>query len=235
MHVMLDLETLGKKPGCVTLAVGARPFDPLGNGPLSNPYFYHSADIFSQLMAGLDIDPDTLDYWRKQPEQAQREFNRAEPALAIANEFVNWFNRLELPPTIGEIHVWAKSPNFDCEILQRFLETFGQSIPWNFRRVMDVRTVIAVSGIDEKAVPKPVGNIAHHALFDCEWQIAQVQAAYKALGKCIPSYTDTPLPIVTKHSNIDARPISERDIKEPLSSREVMGRPWISPIVDDKV
>ncbi len=53
--------------------------------------------------------------------------------------------------------------------------------PWNFRNVRDVRTLIAVSGIDDKAVPKPSGNIAHHALFDCEWQAMQVRAAWQAI------------------------------------------------------
>jgi hypothetical protein len=214
MHVMLDIETLGKKPGCVILSIGAKPFEPYGPSLQNDTFFYCQPAIFEQLMQGLTIDPETVDYWRsdKVTKEARDEFRSAltGPPSAIALEFVSWFERLTVPPLIEEINVWAKSPSFDCEILQRFLEAFNCKAPWNFRRLMDVRTIISVSGINEKDVPKSAGNIAHTALSDCDWQIAQVRAAYTAIKG---PWNTAPVP-ATKHINIDARPLSERNTLE---------------------
>ena len=223
MHVMLDLETLGKKAGCVVLSIGAQTFIPRGSSGAPAQQFYAKPDIFSQLMKGLIIDDDTVDWWKKKSIEAQSEFHYMTSALDVAGSFITWFEKLTVPPCQDEIYIWAKSPNFDCEILQKFLESFGFSIPWNFRRVMDVRTVIEVSGINEKEIPKPVGNVKHNALFDSQWQIDQVRAAYLAI-KGPPLMPTSPYvypgdlpPIMTKHENIDTRPLSEREIKRSLS------------------
>ena len=63
-HVMLDLETLGKLPGCAILSIGAVYFE-LETGRLGDE-FYLNVDPASCTRAGLTIDGETLGWWMQQ-------------------------------------------------------------------------------------------------------------------------------------------------------------------------
>lgn len=61
-HVMVDLETLGTKPGSVILSIGAVTFDLDGSGR-DGRTFYQRVNIQSCLDAGMTVDGDTVEWW----------------------------------------------------------------------------------------------------------------------------------------------------------------------------
>jgi hypothetical protein len=187
MDIMLDLETLGTKPGCAVLSIGAKVFDPYADGtqppvPPRQP-FYRNIDLFTSLMVGLTVDEGTLTWWRKQDKAAQDALfpSKVSPLDAIG-DFIHWLNNL-YPMTNVNINIWAKSPGFDCHVLEHVANLVELPLPWDFRNFRDVRTIVAASGIDEKSITATgTGRVHHNALDDCDVQILLVQAAYRKLN-----------------------------------------------------
>jgi hypothetical protein len=50
-------------------------------------------------------------------------------------------------------------------------------VPWEYDRVVDLRTMLKRAGISGLNVPKPAGCIPHVAFWDARWQINQYLAA----------------------------------------------------------
>ena len=72
MDVMLDLETLGTRPGCVILTLGAVKFDPYSlREPDSGIYF--RVDVDEQTALGREVQEDTLNWWLNQSEDIREE------------------------------------------------------------------------------------------------------------------------------------------------------------------
>jgi hypothetical protein len=184
MDIMLDLETLGTKPGCVVLSIGALAFNPLveevtkpENGTL---VFYQNVTIFDQLLLGLTPNPQTVEWWAIQSEEAKRALTTDKITLQGALfRFGNWCSKLP-GPTQGK--VWANSPDFDCSIMEHCGKLVGFDVPWSFRDKCDLRTLKRIAeygGIDYDAVPR-VGT-HHNALDDCYHQARVVQRIMKGL------------------------------------------------------
>ena len=72
---MIDIETLGTNPNSCILTIGAIKFDRKNDiGELKNcETFYCRIDKDSCLSIGLDIDNDTLEWWKNQSKQARYE------------------------------------------------------------------------------------------------------------------------------------------------------------------
>src|SRR6478609_2831880 len=68
-QIMLDLETLGQKPGSVILSIGACVFDRVG----VHERFYTRVDPQSCIDAGLQADLSTFLWWMKQGDEARHE------------------------------------------------------------------------------------------------------------------------------------------------------------------
>lgn len=202
MDIMLDLETLGTKPGCAVLAIGAKVFDPYGDDSKAAPSppnasFYRNIDLFSSLMLGLTVDPATLDWWRTKDAAAQGALfaGKVLPKEAI-RQFNEWIvlNGKVYSPQEKSLAVWAKSPGFDCHVIEHVADVVGITMEWHddnrkqgFRYFRDVRTAIKMSGIDESSITaKETGRTQHFALDDCDVQILQVQAAYRMLKPVMP-------------------------------------------------
>ncbi len=172
LHAMVDIETLGTKPGSVILSIGAVMFDDLGvlGGPMP---FYRNIDVFSSLMAGLVIDPATVEWWREQSDAARGALSSEKHSLgSVLGEFYQW-----LRPAA---YVWAKGPDFDLVLLDAAYAAAGIGRPWSYRNTRDVRTILAIAGVTQE----PNGT-KHHALDDACSQANAVVAAYKALGKTL--------------------------------------------------
>ena len=65
VHAMIDLETLGTKPDCTIISIGAIKFNPYTD---NEPYggLYYKADIDEQSTLGRSVDDATLEWWGKQ-------------------------------------------------------------------------------------------------------------------------------------------------------------------------
>lgn len=192
MDIMLDIETLGKKPGCVVLSIGAIAFDPLADllpePENSGRCFYQNLTIFDQLLAGFKIDPDTLAFWQSEkvtvaavdalkPNQVSME--------SALFRLVTWCNNLPQAGMRPRL-VWAKSPDFDCSILEHSAGFYGVNLPWDFRGKADVRTMehaAALAYNPELPTPPPPirKGTGHNALDDCFYQAAVVQGITRNL------------------------------------------------------
>lgn len=183
MDVMLDIETLGKKPGCVVLSIGALAFEPLADSlperANTGLVFYQNITIFDQLLLGLVVDPETIEWWQGQSEEAKRALTTEKHPLAGAFFRLNtWFGNL---PGKTKGKVWAKSPDFDCAVLEEAARRVGVNLPWDFRDKADVRTIGYVGDLCEAgAVPATKGT-KHNALDDCYNQAAAVQHIARGL------------------------------------------------------
>lgn len=156
-NVMIDLETLGTKPGCFILSIGACTF---GDGPaIERAKFYTTIGLQSQANAGLEIDTDTLSWWVKQDTAVMREaFSGTEDIKAALISFSLWLHSLNVTPV-----VWGNAASFDLKILEAAYDACGLEVPWSHRNEMCFRTLKKV--FDEIDEPTFFGD-KHNALAD---------------------------------------------------------------------
>ena len=175
---MLDLETLGTRPDCVVLTLGAIKFCPFTPDKFGEG-LYLRLDVDQQLALGRDVQQDTLDWWSKQDplvrEEALGESNRVdlEEATRQLNKFL-----------VGVNDIWAQGPVFDIAILENLYRQLDKPTPWNFWQIRDSRTLFGVHGD-----PRKKGRTGHHdALADCVYQAQGVQAIYQQQNIKKPEY-----------------------------------------------
>lgn len=174
-HVMLDLETWGTKPGCAIRSIGAIAFDPQPYGAFGSRFYLNVSDD-SNFAAGLNVEPDTAEWWRKQSPESISAFVRNQvPLMQAVLDFNEWWRG------IGAVKVWAHGINFDEPIFRIAAEAVGLKVPWHYREVRDTRTLFWLADFDEKATPRPPGLIAHNAIGDAVFQALSVQRAHEAL------------------------------------------------------
>lgn len=129
-RVMLDIETLGTEPGCAILSIGAVEFGPDGLGK----EFYRSVDLGSCLEVGLDIDPETLEWWLTQPDDLVAEqLVGGVPLYSVLSDLGSWLYPID--------EIWANSPKFDASILEAAYEAIDESEPWEYYELRDFRTL----------------------------------------------------------------------------------------------
>ena len=170
-HLMIDLETLGTKPDCVILTVGAIKFDPYTLDEPANG-FYAKLDVDQQINLGRSIDQDTIDWWGTQPEKVREEALGDSDRISI-EDFFKELNKL----LVGIEFLWAQGPTFDFVILENLYRQFKQPIPWNFWQIRDSRTLFSL-----KPELRVTDANAHNALVDSYIQAISVQKIFKELG-----------------------------------------------------
>ncbi|MCV1313360.1 3'-5' exoribonuclease, partial [Escherichia coli] len=125
IHLMIDLETMGKNPDAPIISIGAIFFDPQ-TGDMG-PEFSKTIDLDT---AGGVIDRDVIKWWLKQSREAQSAIMTDEipldDALLQLREFID--------ENSGEffVQVWGNGANFDNVILRRSYERQGIPCPWRY-------------------------------------------------------------------------------------------------------
>ena len=179
-HVMLDLETLGRRAGCVVVAIGAVKFDPLtGFVDRGNP-FYKPITAESATRYGLHIDPSTVRWWMQQSEGARAVFNDPE-ATSLQSALVQFAEWVDEDGEYDRIKMWGNGASFDNPILAAAFEAADIIQPWQFWNDRCYRTKKA----DHPEVPFTRIGLAHHALDDAVSQaehLCQIYAAERNRG-----------------------------------------------------
>ena len=172
-HAMIDLETLGTKPDCVILTLGAIKFNPFAD---QQPHsgIYQKIDIDEQDALGRTQDDSTIEWWGKQSESVQEEAFTENGRIGL-ERMTNEINKF----LVGVDVVWAQGPAFDIVILENLYQQLNKPIPWNFWQIRDSRTLFSLLKKDPR---KAIQQEAHNALADCYYQALSVQKAYKELG-----------------------------------------------------
>lgn len=171
-HIMIDLETLGTKPGSVIRSIGAVLFDPLDGTIDRGTTFYCNISRESCERIGLTVDAATEEWWASQSDEAKQALE-SEPfdiddALAF---FCQWW------ATIGGTRFWANDPDFDGVILSAAYAAAGLSAPWPYNAARSCRTMGELTGIK----PDRTKGTHHTALDDAINQAQAVIDAYAAL------------------------------------------------------
>ncbi|WP_053270585.1 exonuclease [Escherichia coli] len=182
IHLMIDLETMGKNPDAPIISIGAIFFDPQ-TGDMG-PEFSKAIDLDT---AGGVIDRDVIKWWLKQSREAQSAIMTDEipldDALLQLREFID--------ENSGEffVQVWGNGANFDNVILRRSYERQGIPCPWRYCNDRDVRTIVELGkAIDFDArTAIPFEGERHNALDDARYQAKYVSAIWQ---KLIPSQAD---------------------------------------------
>lgn len=182
IHLMIDLEIMGKNPDAPIISIGAIFFDPQ-TGDMG-PEFSKTIDLET---AGGVIDRDTIKWWLKQSREAQSAILTDEipldDALLQLREFI--------AENSGEffVQVWGNGANFDNVILRRSYERQGIPCPWHYHNDRDVRTIVELGkAIDFDArTAIPFEGERHNALDDARHQAKYVSAIWQ---KLIPNQAD---------------------------------------------
>ncbi|EEZ5361896.1 exonuclease [Escherichia coli] len=182
IHLMIDIETMGKNPNAAIISIGAIFFDPQ-TGDMG-PEFSKTIDLDT---AGGVIDRDVIKWWLKQSREAQSAILTDEipldNALLQLREFI--------AENSGEffVQVWGNGANFDNVILRRSYERQGIPCPWHYHNDRDVRTIVELGkAIDFDArTAIPFEGERHNALDDARYQAKYVSAIWQ---KLIPSQAD---------------------------------------------
>lgn len=168
-HVMVDIETLGTRPGDTILSIGAVKFDAEGLGE----EFYTTIDVESSKAAGFRAQKSTLEWWEKQSEEARKAAFKGEfPIDHALIKFNMW-----LPPVDFTV-MWGNGANFDNALLAAAYRMMKMDTPWRFWNDRCYRTISAV--FMKKRVDR-VGTY-HNALDDAKTQALRLIAMAKDSG-----------------------------------------------------
>lgn len=180
-NLMIDLETLSTDTSAAILSIGACIFDP-ATRVIEPCEFYEELGLSAALsQAGRSADSDTLLWWMNRGPEAKKvlsaEPRHLSPVLDMLSKYV-----LRSSPEA----VWSNGSNFDIAILEHAFSQAGIRVPWHFRDIRDVRTIVSLGraiGADKNDI-EFVGT-PHHALHDARYQADYVSYIYQALT--IPS------------------------------------------------
>lgn len=176
--VMVDLETLGTRPGSVILSIGAVFFHPVGG---LGPEFYAVIDVASSCVAGLVGDASTIKWWSEQSEAAREVYSQAFNGYGVdlsvvLTQFGAWLDE----HGTGEkaVKVWGNGAAFDNAILAEAYKRASVRLPWRFFNDRCFRTLKNLAVVNPGLEPKFEG-VRHNALADAKhqarWAIAIMQ------------------------------------------------------------
>lgn len=161
--IMLDLETMGNKPGAAIISIGAVFFD-VNNG--LGREFHTRIDLEDAVKSGLKMDPSTVKWWMKQSKEAQDAVMMPGASLRSAIMEFESFVRCNLE--IGErVEVWGNGSDFDNVLLLAAFDICEITPPWKF---FDSRCYRTLKNLFKSVAPDPREGIHHDALDDAKFQ-----------------------------------------------------------------
>jgi hypothetical protein len=168
---MLDLESLGTRPDCAILTLGAVKFDPYTVDKFGDSLYFR-INVDEQLALGREVQEDTLTWWGNQADDVREEALGDEGRVSLETMYKD-LNRF----LVGVNNIWCQGPAFDIVILENIYRQQGWPTPWQFWQIRDSRTLFGVHGD-----PREKGKAGlHNALEDCISQAQGVQEIYRRL------------------------------------------------------
>jgi hypothetical protein len=161
--VMLDLETMGKKSNSAIVSIGAVEFN-IETGETGRE-FYKVVDLQSCLDLGLKVEASTIYWWLQQSEAARKRICvKGEHLQKVLGDFNRW-----MLDSIIDVRIWGNGARFDIGILEDAYVASYLETPWNFRKEMDVRTLVEFA--PEIKANMPFTGVEHDPIDDCKHQI----------------------------------------------------------------
>lgn len=181
-HVMIDTETLGRTPGSVVRSVAAVEFDPQ-TGETGRQKVW-KIDLTDSIRYGFKVEASTLKWWMMQSDEARSEF--VEGAETPLEDFLEDFMQFIAATDEGnDFTLWCLQLDFDVAMLRSMYSWYNLNVyrcdeevlPWNFRKVRDVRPYM--DALDSAGLLPPKVADRHTPLADCLAQINCVHLVEK--------------------------------------------------------
>lgn len=172
---MLDIETLGRKPGAIILQIGLLPFEIAAQGGnISCDYdiaLEVNIDADDSKNMGFFTEAETLEFWSKHPQQFESfGMNRrsVKTSLELINEFV--FSIATKPQ---EVLLYCQGASFDPMLLGAYYEKLNMTPFWVYHNVIDIRSIqhFAREFHGVKKYYNADRELKHTALNDCIEQV----------------------------------------------------------------
>jgi len=196
---MLDIETMGIAVGAPIITIGAVLFDPHAQDTvqaLENRGFLARIDIEDAVKHSNGVDGGTLKWWLSQEDAAIKALVEGEETYMTKEAMLEFGQYCKARWPKGDdlffaghsqypiaCQVWAKSPDFDCKIMEHVCNLLGEQFPFRFYEWRCVRTLQDLAWPDgPDARPTFKFGTAHDARADAVNQALMVQAGYKELG-----------------------------------------------------
>jgi DNA polymerase III epsilon subunit-like protein len=161
-QVMIDLESLGTKPGSALVALGAVKF---GNGEILAE-FYERIDVESCVQLGLEMDTSTVMWWLKQADGPRLEITQPGKHLAeVLGNFSQWIGA-------EDVEVWGNGAAFDNVLLSCAYDAAIRKRPWKYSGDRCYRTIKNL----HPEVPMVRDGTHHNALDDARDQARHLMA-----------------------------------------------------------
>jgi len=203
-HYMLDIETFGRRPGCVVKSVGLCRFDPItGYVPTLSPpreegptprQDAHPADHTLHVKFRLEndprigtVDPNTVEWWLQQSDEARAGLFGYEVDCHTGLSYIlNWVDLDGLSRDTQNRVLWSNGPTFDEVILRALFERYKIDFPWHYRSSSCCRTLLRLAKqkffVFAETRREDLNLVHHNALHDALWQAHGVCAMYSVLG-----------------------------------------------------
>lgn len=171
-NVMVDIETLGRKPGFIILSVALVEFD-IKTGKILKT-LEKNLSLAESLKKDFKIDSDTLKWWLKQDPTLFRAMLEI-PSYSIEDTLdeIIFFVKDGSPA-----FVWANSPSFDLSMLESYFDRYNKKTPWNYTHEMDLRTISNLNPSIRKGIKKENKDVLHDPLEDCKIQIETLKQIF---------------------------------------------------------
>jgi len=171
IDLMVDLETLGTRPGSVILSLAAVPF----NTAYALEPFYVKISSRSCLEEGLTTDARTIAWWEKQSKEAYDEaFSGTVGIIDALNDFSEYCAALPAAPM-----VWGNGADFDNVLLAEVYNKCGIRQPWKYTDSRCYRTLKNLF----PQVPYIQPKVKHNALQDASAQAQHAERIHQWLHK----------------------------------------------------
>ena len=176
-NLMLDLETLGTRPGCVILSIGAVFFD-IEEG--LGAEFHAVVSRVESEKAGLLVSQDTVDWWDKQSDEAKTTLHEAssEEAWAPKDVFAAFNGFLQTYGDPKKVLIWGNGADFDNVLLLAAYEKVGCAVGWGNYNNRCYRTLKNL----RRGIKLERQGTYHNALDDAKTQATHTIQLLKAIG-----------------------------------------------------
>lgn len=178
-HIMIDLETLGLEPTSIIRSCAAVEFDP-ETGETGERKEW-KVNMQQALDAGFTLSIDTIKWWMAQSGEVRKHF--VDEDETDLTDFL--YDLRDFIKAHGDdVMMWCLQLDFDLPILRNhynwlqkgsILQKDYSSIPWNRRRVRDVRPYM--DALEARGFLPPKVADRHTPMADCMAQISYVRLA----------------------------------------------------------
>lgn len=171
---MVDIETLGSRPGAVIASIGAVVFTE--KDVVSE--FECNVSITSAQAKGLKFDADTILWWMMQSKAAQ-EATFTVRAASITDALDGLAHYAEQNRVVD---YWSHGATFDLVLLnEAALITGATPMVRDFRRARDTRTLYEITGVNPRTFMGT--GTAHNAVDDARAQALAVIESWRILRR----------------------------------------------------